>query len=311
MDLATPRTATIKAVHAFLSDRLRGARGIVSRLEILRFAPVDRSSPGEASFLVGADEASAELLSACRASLVLVEPEMLGGAHQPDTVVLAVDRPRREFARVANAFFSVERRSSGIHPSAFVDPSARIGQGTQVEAGAYVGPAVIVGAECRIGPNATILPGCHLADRVVVGPGATLGHTGFSYERDIDGTPIPIPHRGGVRVGADVEIGANSCIDRGVFDDTVIEDHVKLDNLVQVGHNVVVRRGAYVIAGAVLCGGVRIGSDSWIAPSAVIKEKVLIGADATVGIGANVMRDVQAGATVTGPPARPALVVRD
>lgn len=136
-----------------------------------------------------------------------------------------------------------------------------------------------------------------------IGPNCSIGQPGFGYEI-IDGEPTHFPHVGRVLIGDNVHIGANVTIDRGTLSDTVIEDGVKIDNLVHIAHNVVVRRNAFVIAGAMLGGSCDIGEDAWIAPHAVIKEGVRIGKRVVVGLGAVVLKDVEDDAVVAGVPAR-------
>jgi UDP-3-O-[3-hydroxymyristoyl] glucosamine N-acyltransferase len=216
---------------------------------------------------------------------------------------VVVADPRLEFARVCQAFFS-KAPASGIADSATVDPTASIGIDVLIEAGAYIGPDVVIGHRCRIGANAVLYADSHLGDDVVVGPGTVIGHSGFGYARDIDGTPVPLPHICAVRIGDRVEIGANAAIDRGTLTDTVIESDVKIDNLVHVAHNCHVGRGAFVIASSVLCGSVRIGARSWIAPNAAVREHLEVGEDAVVGLSTTVLQSVPAGTTVAGSPAR-------
>lgn len=151
---------------------------------------------------------------------------------------------------------------------------------------------MVIGRDCLIGPNVVIERSCRIGDGVVIGPGCCIGRAGFGFERDEDGIPIRLPHYAAVTIGDGVEIGANTVIDRGVFDDTVIEDWAKIDSQVLVGHNCRVGRGSYVIGGSVLCGGVHVGNASWIAPGVVVKEKVRVGDGAMVGIGSAVFRDV-------------------
>ncbi len=212
-------------------------------------------------------------------------------------------KPRLEFARTVGRFFGTVVEP-GVSPSASVDPTAEIGPGTAIQPGAYVAAEVVIGESCLIGANAVLLPGTVVGDRTIIGPGTVIGHTGFGYERDHDGTPVPMPHSGGVRIGSLVEIGANACIDRGTLDDTVIESHVKTDNLVHIAHNCTVQEGAFVCAAATLSGGVRIGQRAWISPNATVMQKVSVGADAVVGLGSTVLQDVPDGVTVFGSPAR-------
>lgn len=137
-----------------------------------------------------------------------------------------------------------------------------------------------------------------------VGKGTVIGAPGFGYVRNEDGVLIPFPQLGRVRIGKNVDIGCNVCIDRGALEDTIIGQGCKIDNLVHISHNVVLGRDTMVIAGAILCGHVIVGECCHIGPGAVIREGVRVGNKALVGMGAVVVKDVPAGATVMGNPAR-------
>jgi UDP-3-O-[3-hydroxymyristoyl] glucosamine N-acyltransferase len=218
--------------------------------------------------------------------------------------VIAVAEPRREFARVVTRFFAAPART-GIHPRAVIDPAAVVGADCYVGPGAVIEAGVRIGDRCQIHANVTILERTVIGSDVSIGPGTCIGYAGFGYEREADGQPLLIPHLGGVVVGDRVEIGSNTSIDRGTIDDTVIEDDAKIDNLVHVAHNCRVGRGSFVIATAILCGGVHVGEGAWVAPNAAVLEHVTIGPRAQVGLSATVIRDVDADTVVVGSPARP------
>lgn len=180
----------------------------------------------------------------------------------------------------------------------------------------------IVHESVQLGRNVVIEPGCTLAEGVVIEPNvvimrgtvigartriranATIGSDGFGFERTSAGEVLRFVHLGGVRIGEDVEIGANTCIARGTLDDTVIEDSVKIDNLVHIAHNVHIGAKAFVIAGAEISGGCYIGQRAWIGPNACVREKISIGEGALVGIGSTVVKDVPANEVHAGNPAK-------
>ena len=185
-----------------------------------------------------------------------------------------------------------------------ISPSARIGQDV------YIGPLCTVGEEVEIGAGAIIHAGVHIYDRVRIGcnviihSGTVIGSDGFGYERNEAGELVKFPHIGGVVIEDDVEIGANTCIDRGSLGDTTICRGARLDNLVHIAHNVRVGAHTAVIADAMIGGGTYIGDSAWIAPSVCLRDRITIGARAVVGLGALVTRDVPDGVTVLGAPAR-------
>lgn len=160
------------------------------------------------------------------------------------------------------------------------------------KARSYISPSAFIGAGVRIGA------GCR------IGPGAVIGWEGFGYSPDPDGGWKRKPETHSVVIGDNVDIGANTCIDRGSYRDTVIGAGTKVDNLVHIAHNVHVGQDCLIIAGAEVSGSVVIGAGTWVGPNACIKEHLNIGARAMVGIGSVVIRDVPADTTVAGNPAR-------
>ena len=303
MSDAAAGTALIAAdVLDFLSDRAHTSAGD-SSLPVRGAAGLTPGHVGCLSFAKHVHDAGLHAIEFTESTVLLVPIEIVDRVSSDGRFVIAVEQPRREFARVVDHFFTT-RPASSVHPSAVIDSHARIGDGTSVGAGAYIADDVIIGDDCIIGANAVILAGTRVGDNTSIGPSTTVGYTGFGYVREDDGQPLLIPHSGGVVIGSHVEIGANTCIDRGTLDDTVIDDHVKIDNLVHIAHNCHIGNGAFVIATAILCGGVRIGERAWIAPNVSIREQLTIGADAVVGLASTVVKNVPDGATVVGSPAR-------
>lgn len=304
-DQVTPGVrVTTHEILGFLGERVLGQRlsgedAIVTRATSLM--------PGQAnglSFAKGHSEERLAAVTESQSSIILLEPQALEALTQPATAsLIAVADPRREFARVANEYFA-EPRPVGIAAGAVVAESAVIGRRSYIGPGAYVADGVVIGADCVVGANAVLLPATVIGNNTCIGPNTTIGHVGFGYSREGDGSIVPVPHFGGVRIGSHVDIGANTCIDRGTLDDTVIEDDVKIDNLVHIAHNCRIGQGAFVIATAILCGGVQVGARAWVAPNASVREQLRIGADATVGLAATVTRDVPDRATVVGSPAK-------
>lgn len=174
-----------------------------------------------------------------------------------------------------------------VHPTAYVDSMAVIGSGTVIGPFVSIEGPVVIGRRCRISA------------------GARIGQEGFGYVRGDDGTWTAKPHRFSVVIGNDVHVGANACIDRGSWRDTVIESGAKIDNLVHVAHNVLIGRDCAVVACAELSGSVELGAGAYIAPGALVRERLVVGAGAVVGLGAVVVKDVPERITVAGVPARP------
>ncbi len=252
----------------------------------------------------------------------MAEP-LAGTPGGPATRIIVTD-PAGALARAARAFAPEATRKAGVDPTARVDagvlvpPGAWIGPGAILEdgvqlgtrasigAGAFLGAGTVIGDDCEIGPHAVCYPGVILGDRVVLKAGAVIGGPGFGYLCGPDGH-VRVPHAGQCVLESDVEIGSGSCVDRGSFDDTVIGRGTKIDNLVQVGHNVRIGQRCLIMATSGIAGSCHIGDDVTIAGGVGIADHVTIGDGAVIGAKSVVFGpgEVAAGAVVTGYPARP------
>ena len=208
-----------------------------------------------------------------------------------------------------------------IHPTATIDESAEIGEGVKIGANCYVGPNVVIGENTTIYPNVTILdestigknttiwPGalvrerCHIGNDCIIHPNATIGADGFGFRPDPEKGLVKIPQIGNVIIGNNVEIGANTCVDRGKFSSTVLGNGCKIDNLVQIGHNSKLGMFCIMAGNSGLAGSVTLGNGVIIGGSASIKDHTTIGDGAIIGAGSGVAADVPAGKTVLGYPA--------
>jgi UDP-3-O-[3-hydroxymyristoyl] glucosamine N-acyltransferase len=208
-----------------------------------------------------------------------------------------------------------------IHPTAVVDVSATIGNYTKIGAGVYIGPNVKIGEnvliypnvtildECTIGNQTTIWSGtvirerCHIGSQCIIHPNATIGADGFGFRPDPERGLVKIPQIGNVIIGNGVEIGANSCVDRGKFSSTIVGDGCKIDNLVQIGHNSKLGKFCIMAGNSGLAGSVTLGNGVIIGGSASIKDHTVIGDGAIVGAGSGVTGDIPAGKVMLGYPA--------
>ena len=217
-------------------------------------------------------------------------------------VLLVVDNPKLAIAKVGNEFF-VEKPIPGIHPSAIIHPDAQIGKNV------YIGPNTVI-ENCTIGDDTIIDANVHIYSPVIIGKhctvksGAVLGGMGFGFEKDENGNLFRFPQIGNLFIGDYVEIGANTCIDRGALSDTVIGDYCKISNLCQIAHNNKIGKNVVITAQVNISGSNVIENDVWIAPNASIRGWLTIGKGATIGMGAVVTKDVPAGETWVGNPAR-------
>jgi UDP-3-O-[3-hydroxymyristoyl] glucosamine N-acyltransferase len=242
-----------------------------------------------------------ETIAQTRAGVILCKKPLTRDTMTNKTLI-AVTNPRLSFLRIVRSFFQPPH-PSGIHPAAVIDPRAKLSSNI------YIGPFTHVG-QCSIGEGTVIYGNIHIyantriGRNVIIHAGAVIGADGFGFEKNEGGEWEKFPHIGGVIIEDNVEIGANTCIDRGTLGDTILREGVKTDNLVHIAHNVVVGRRSLVIAHAMVAGSVRIGEDAWIAPSACIKEKTRIGNRSIVGLSTLVLKDVPDDVTVAGIPAR-------
>ena len=296
------------------------ARGVADEVELLLqgIAPLQTAGPSEISFLDNRHYASA--LDQTSAGAVIVHPDM--AARVPRTAVAIVtSEPYAAWARVAALFYPVPPLSPGIHPSAIVadgalvDPTAEVGPLAVIETGAEIGPgcrigpcAVIgsgvkVGRDCRIGAHVS-LSHALLGARVYIYPGARIGQEGFGFAPTKDGF-LSVPQLGRVIVEDDVEVGANATIDRGSSQDTVIGAGSRLDNLVQIGHNVVLGRCCVIVAQVGISGSTVLEDFVRVGGQAGISGHLRIGQGAEIGAQAGVMSDLVPGAKVVGSPAWP------
>jgi UDP-3-O-[3-hydroxymyristoyl] glucosamine N-acyltransferase len=190
-----------------------------------------------------------------------------------------------------------------LEPGAIVGPEARIGAGTTVAAGAIVGYRVFTGPDCYIGPAASVTHAL-LGARVTLHAGARVGQDGFGYAMSAQGH-LKVPQVGRVVIGDDVEIGANSTVDRGFLTDTVIGDGTKIDNLVQIAHNVVIGRHCIIVSQSGIAGSAELGDFVVMGAHSGVIEHVKIGSGAQIAGMAHVKDDVEPGARMGGTPARP------
>jgi UDP-3-O-[3-hydroxymyristoyl] glucosamine N-acyltransferase len=235
--------------------------------------------------------------------------------------LLLSDEPYKAYARVAQAFYPPDQPPVGISPAAHVGENVVLGQDCSIAPGAVildraslgdrcvigpnavVGRGVVIGADCTIGANVS-LSHCLIGDRVTIHQGTSIGQDGFGVAPDPTGH-VKVPQLGLVRIGNDCEIGANTTIDRGSSQDTVVGDNCWIDNLVQIAHNVQLGRGCFVVAQVGISGSTKVGDFAVFGGQAGIAGHLTIGPGAQIGAQGGVLADIPPGAKVTGTPARP------
>lgn len=285
-------------------------------VELHNFAPADRAQPGDLTFAENAEYFLRAEQSAASAVLVDVK------TTSTKKVLIRVAHPRIAFAKVLPLFFPEPTFTPGIHPSAVVadsakvDPTAHIGPHCVVaeratigaravlQGGNHVGTEATVGEDSNLFPNVTIYARSQVGKRVRIQAGAVIGSDGFGYVFD-SGFHRKVPQVGNVVIGDDVEIGANVTIDRGALGSTVIGKGTKIDNLVQIAHNVVIGEHCIVVSQAGIAGSTRLGSYVVLGGQVGLAGHLKIGNQVTVAAQSGVMHDIPDGGKWFGTPAQP------
>jgi UDP-3-O-[3-hydroxymyristoyl] glucosamine N-acyltransferase len=316
------RDMTLGEIAALTRAKLRD--GDPAERRVSNIAPLDTATASDISFLDNSRYLGD--LSVTRAGACLIAPRFAASAPR-GMAVLETPHPYPAFVAVTRALFAGmlrptslygvngQAKSAHVHPTArleanvtidplaVIGPRAQVGAGTVIAAGAVIGPDVCIGRDCSIGAGSTILHAL-IGDRVIVHPGVRIGQDGFGY------LPSPrghqkIPQTRRVIVQDDVEIGANTTIDRGATRDTVIGEGTKIDNLVQIGHNCSIGRGCLIVSQVGISGSVTVGDFAVLGGQVGVADHITIGAGAMLGARAGVMSNVPAGARWGGFPAEP------
>jgi len=270
-------------------------------LELSGVAPVDAAGPQEVSFAAG--RKAAELAAVSQAGCLLVPRDFDNAAQR---TIIRVPEPRVAFAMVVNRFHPPQRPAPGVHPLAVIEDGVELGEGASIGPHCFVGRGSKIGAGTVLHPNVNIYAGSHIGARVVLHSGAVIGADGFGFVM-MNGRYEKFPQVGKAVIEDDVEIGANSCIDRAALGETVIGTGTKLDNMVHIGHNCRIGKHVVIAAQTGISGGVVIEDYAVIGGQVGIGDKARIESKAVVGSGAGILTSkiVRAGEPVWGTPARP------
>ena len=300
------------AVGAQLAD------GADPERRISDVAPLSQATPEHLSFLDNRKYVDA--FAACDAG-ACIAPATLAHRAPADVAILTSEAPYKSYALAAALFYPVPAPVPGVHPAAIIDPAAEIGAGCRVDAGAVIEAGARIGARCLIGANVTIGPAVEIGDDSRIGAGASLSHClvgarasifpgvrigqeGFGFAIDRSGA-LRVPQLGRVLIEDDVEVGANTTIDRGAGPDTVIGQGCRIDNLVQIAHNVRIGRGTMIAAQVGISGSVEIGEFVQIGGQVGFSGHLKIGDGARFAGQTGVVRDIEPGGTFGGTPAVP------
>lgn len=322
-------TARLSISHLTAGDIAARVAGDVvgdSSVLVAGLGSIESAGPGDLVFI--SSEKYAPLWAESGANIALVALKLIPRLPpKKDGVLIAVADADVAFAAVLKMCEppapTTGLPESGVHRTAVVDPSAEIGEGARIGAHCVVGHRAVVGPRTVLYPGASVFEGartgadcvlwngvvlrerCEIGDRCVLHANVVIGTDGFGFRPAPDGkSVVKIPHIGGVRIGNDVEIGANTCVDRGKLSSTVIGDFCKIDNLCQIGHNSRLGRGVIICGKVGVSGSVTVGDGVMIGGGAGVADHVTIGAGASIAAAAGVMRDVPPGVKVSGIPAR-------
>ncbi|MGV8078549.1 MAG: UDP-3-O-(3-hydroxymyristoyl)glucosamine N-acyltransferase [Syntrophales bacterium] len=303
---------TVQEIAAYLGGVVHGDENAL----IERVQGIDEAGEGDLTFV--ANRKYRSRLKTTRATAVLVSP----GTEEPGRTLIVLDDPYVAFGRVLALFHPREPERPGIHEGAFVDGNARvsseatvhpgaavsrgaeIGSGVVLYPGVYVGPEAVIGEGSILHPNVTVYDRCLVGRRVILHAGVVVGSDGFGFARP-GWENVKIPQVGIVQIDDDVEIGANTTIDRGTLGCTRIKKGAKIDNLVQIAHNVVIGEYAIIVSQAGISGSTTVGRGVMIGGQSGLVGHIRVGDHAMVAARAGVHKDVPAATIVAGAPHMP------
>ena len=288
----------VSKIISFLGDKVIGVEGEINDTYIDNLAEVERVTETTLDWINPSKQNKQAIAERTKAHVLLVDETILPIAGK---VLIRVNNPKVALAEIGNHFF-VEQPKAGIHPTAIIASDARIGKNVSIGAYCVIGKAVI-GDDCVLDSNVRVYDDTVMGKGCVIKAGAVLGGAGFGYEKDADGNKFRFPQIGQLIMGDYVEVGANTCIDRGALADTIIGDYTKINNLCHIAHNNKIGRNVTITGCVNVSGSNVIDDDVWIAPNTSIRGWVHIGKGATAGMGAVVVKDIPEGETWVGNPA--------
>ena len=297
------RKIPLPDIIAFLGDDLLAVHGCVGDAFIDNLADVEHTNEHTLDWIIPTKLNKTALAEQSKAKALLVDSEVdyTQGMIDAGKILLVVRNPKRALAKVGNQFF-VKKTVSHIHPTAIIDDEAQIGSDV------CIGPYCVIG-KANIGDGCVIDSNVRIYDDVTLGcychikAGAVLGGEGFGFERDECGNKFRFPQLGSLIIGDYVEVGSNTCIDRGALSDTIIGDYTKINNLCHIAHNNEIGKNV-TITGCVNISGSNVIEDNvWIAPNSSIRGFIHLGEGCIVGMGAVVTKDIPEKETWVGNPA--------
>lgn len=282
----------------FMGDKVNTVYGNIENVYIDNLADVAHTNATTLDWVSSEKNDKQEIAEHSKARVILVDKEI---KPIEGKTLIVVNNPKVCLAEIGNHFF-VPKHKAAIHPTAIISPDAKIGKDC------HIGPYCVIG-NVVIGDGCVLDSYVRIYDDVIIGrcckikAGTVLGGEGFGFEKDEYGNRFRFPQIGGLVVGDYVEIGGNTCVDRGALSDTVIGDYTKINNLCHIAHNNKIGKNVEITGCVNVSGGNVIEDNVWIAPNASIKGYIHIGEGAFVGMGAVVTKDIPANETWVGNPA--------
>lgn len=274
-----------------------------SKLMINRYSSLKNIENGSITWIKEIEKFNYTDLKGC-SDLIIVSCEAIEIEINKDNICFIICRnPKEVFFTILEEFFKQKEYRGFISGSSVVE-TKDIGNDAYIGHNCYIGKEVIIEDDVVIKNNVTIEGKVKIGRNTIIHSGVVIGTDGYGYFQNSEGKNMKVPHYGGVIIGRDVEIGANTCIDRGTLDDTVIGDNVKIDNICHIAHNVIIEENCSVIAISMLGGSVVLEKNSYIAPGAIIRNQIVVGENSLVGLGAVVTKDVESNKVVAGIPAK-------
>lgn len=298
------RKIPLSDIIAFLGDELLAVHGCVSDVFIDNLADVEHTNEHTLDWIIPTKPNKTALAEQSNANVILVDSEVdyTQGMIDAGKILLVVRSPKRALAEIGNFFF-VKKTVPHIHPTAIIDDEAKVGSDVYIGPYCVIGKAII-GDGCIIDSNVRIHDDVTLGCYCHIKAGAVLGGEGFGFEKDENGNKFRFPQLGSLIIGNYVEVGSNTCIDRGALSDTIIGDYTKINNLCHIAHNNKIGKNV-TITGCVNISGSNVIEDNvWVAPNASIRGFIHLGEGCIVGMGAVVTKDIPEKETWVGNPAR-------
>jgi len=269
--------------------------------KFIKIAPLTEATESDLAFCSLDNATALEAVINSQASIIICKNNL--NIHEiVEKTFILVENPRYEIINIIEKLFTQTKKGI-LHESALIGDKCKIGKNVEIGPYSVIGNNVKIGTNARIGSNCTIHDNTIISENVRITSGCVIGSSGFGYEKH-EKKWVNFPHIGNVIIKKNVDVGANTCIDRGTLGSTIIEEGVKIDNLVHIAHNVNIGKNSVIITQSCIAGSVVIGANCWIAPGVIIRNGIKIGNNVTVGMGAVVTKDIKDDDIVMGIPAK-------